>query len=56
MLANDDIKGYKPSVNLPKAIKDLLVVIYLDLRYGNVLSRCLEGTPQNPYQAFNQVI
>ena len=49
-------EDYKSSVNLPKVIKDLLVPIFLDLRDDNLLSRCLEGTTQNPNEVFNKTI
>ena len=53
---NGGNEDYKSSANLPKIIKDLLKPIFLDLRDDNLLFQCLEGTTQNPNEAFNQVI
>ena len=48
-------KDHKPSVNLPIAIKDVLVKTFVDLRADDLLSRCALATP-NPNEAFNQII
>ena len=53
---NGGSEDYKSSVNLPKVVKDLLVPIFLHLRDNKLLSRCLEGTTQNPNEAFSQII
>jgi len=49
-------KDHKPSVNLPIAIKDVLIKTFVDLRADDLLSRCLDGATQNPNEAFNQII
>ena len=48
--------NHKSSANLPKVIKDLLMLIFLNLQDDNSLSRCLEATTQNPKDAFNKII
>ena len=53
---NGGNEDYKSSSNLPKVTKDLLVLIFLDLRDDNLLSRSSEGTTQNPNKVFNQII
>ena len=47
---------HKCSVNLPIAIHNEVKSIFMDLRSDALLSRCLEGTTQNPNEAFNQII
>jgi hypothetical protein len=49
-------KNYKPSINLPLAIKIILKDTFLALRSDDLLSRCLDGATQNPNEAFNQII
>ncbi|XP_047127052.2 uncharacterized protein LOC124808049 [Hydra vulgaris] len=49
-------KNYKPSINLPLAIKSILKDTFLALRSDDLLSRCLDGATQNPNEAFNQII
>ena len=44
------------SVNLPQAIHDVILPIFQDLRADDLLSRCLDGTSQNPNEAFNQIM
>ena len=48
--------SYKSSVNLPIAIKNKIQPIFMSLRNDELLSRCLDGTTQNPNEAFNQII
>ena len=48
------IENYTPSINLPLAIKDVLVKTFMDLRADDLLSRCLDGASKNPNEAFNQ--
>ena len=47
---------YKSKINLPVAIKTLLTPIFWDLSSDKLLSKCLQGTTQNPNEAFNQII
>jgi len=50
------MKTYKPSKGIPVVIKKELDKIFADLSSDELLSRCLEGTSQNPNEAFNQII
>ena len=47
---------YKFSVNLPEVIHELLLPIFMSLRADDLLSRCLDGTTQNPNEAFNHIV
>ena len=56
---SDKITGmstYKPSTSLPVSIKREIQKIFQDLSSDELLSRCLEGTTQNPNEAFNQLV
>ena len=44
------------SINLPQAIHEVLLPIFQDLRADDLLVRCLDGTSQNPNEAFNQIM
>ena len=47
---------YKPSTSLPVAIKREIQTVFQDLSSDELLSPCLEGTTQNPNEAFNQFV
>ena len=47
---------YKPSTSLPASIKREIQKMFQDLSSDELLSRCLEGTTQNPNEAFNQLV
>ena len=47
---------YKSSVNLPEVIHEELLPIFMSLRADDLLSRCLDGTTQNPNEAFNHIV
>jgi len=53
---NPDKESFKPSINLPVAVKDVLLKTFLDLSSDELLSRCLAGATQNPSEAFNQFV
>ena len=44
---------YKATVNLPEVIKKETENIFVDLSADKLLSKCLDGTTQNPNEAFN---
>ena len=47
---------YKPKVNLPVCIKDILEPIFRDLSKDDLLSKCFHGKTQNANESFNQVL
>ena len=47
---------YKPKVNLPNCIKELIYPIFKDLSSDELLSKCLHGKTQNSNEAFHQII
>ena len=47
---------YKPSTSLPVTIIRKIQKVFQDLSSDELLSRCLEGTKQNPNKAFNQFV
>ena len=51
-----DRSTYKPSSGIPSATKSVLQKTFMDLSADSVLSCCLEGTSQNPNEAFNQIV
>ena len=48
-------QDYKSSVNLPVAIHKVILPIFQNL-CNELLSRCLDGTTQNPNEAVNQIV
>ena len=48
--------SYKPKVNLPVCIKDILEPIFKDLSTDDLLSKCLHGRTQNANESFNQIL
>lgn len=48
--------SYKPKVNLPICIKDILEPIFKDLSKDDLLSKCLHGRTQNANESFNQIL
>ena len=48
--------SYKPKVNLPVCIKDVLEPIFKDLSRDDLLSKCLHGMTQNANESFNQIL
>ena len=56
---SDKINGksqYKKKVNLPLAIKEVLLPIFKDLSDDELLSKCLHGLTQNANEAINHII
>ena len=49
-------QDYKSSVNLPVAIHKVILPIFQNLCNDELLSRCLDGTTQNPNEAVNQIV
>ena len=47
---------YKPKVNLPNCIKELIYPIFTDLSSDELLSKCLHGKTRNSNEAFHQII
>ena len=47
---------YKQKINLPSAIKELLLPIFKDLSADSLLSECFDGLTQNQNEAPNGVI
>ena len=55
----DKITGkntYKVKLNLPLAVKNVLIPIFKDLSDDSLLSRCLHGHTQNANESFNSLI
>lgn len=56
---SDKLNGktqYKKKVNLPLAIKEVLLPIFKDLSSDELLSKCLHGLTQNANEAINHII
>ena len=56
---SDKVTGrdtYRPSINMPLAIKDKIKPIFLDLSSEELLSKCLHGRTQNANEALNHLI
>ena len=47
---------YEPSTSLPVTIIRKIQKVFQDLSSDELLSRCLEGTKQNPNEAFNHFV
>ena len=55
----DQLKGtktYKPHVNIPKWIYNIIKPIFVDLSDETLLRKCLHGLTQNVNEALNQII
>ena len=52
----NETNKYKPKVNLPNSIKQLIYPVFKDLSSDDLLSKCLRGRTQNSNESFHQII